>query len=388
MSKFCLDVETVVENRYSQGAKKRENSLCCPINYHPDLLKIIPKEILERDYGCGDPSRFLQEGETVLDLGCGGGKICYIASQIVGKKGKVIGVDINDDMLALARKYQKSIAVQLGYSNVTFFKGKICDLSLNYDLLGKWLQSHPMQDENGYISLQKAIERFRLYNPMIRDTSIDAVISNCVLNLVPPQQKQNLFNEIYRVLRKGGRAIISDIVSDEDVPLAMQNNAKLWSGCISGALREDLLLRCFEEAGFYGIQILSRDPNPWKTIRGIEFRSITVEAFKGKEGECWERNQAVIYKGPFRKVVDDDGHTLVRGKRMAVCEKTYQIYQSEPYKKHFYPVPPRRSISLSKAKPFNCTRETLRHPKETKGLRVLKMGLATVVVNFFHFLVE
>jgi len=148
----------------------------------------------------------------------------------------------------------------------------------------------------------------------------------------------------------------------------MQNDAKLWSGCISGALREDLFLRTFEEAGFYGTRILTREKQPWQTVRGIEFRSLTVDAYKGKQGACWERNQAVIYKGPFREVVDDDGHILLRGERMAVCDKTYHIYMSGPYRDHFYPVPPRKDVPLSKAKPFACNQSELRHPRETKGL--------------------
>ena len=99
------NIEQAVRERYAQGAKVREEALCCPTNYDPKYLKVIPQEILEKDYGCGDPSRFLKEGDTVLDLGSGGGKICYIASQVVGAQGKVIGVDFNPTMLELARKY-------------------------------------------------------------------------------------------------------------------------------------------------------------------------------------------------------------------------------------------------------------------------------------------
>src|SRR6266487_3949669 len=98
--------EIIVRERYAASAKSQEAELCCPVNYESEYLKIIPSEIIERDYGCGDPSRYVREGETVLDLGSGGGKICYIAAQVVGPKGRVIGVDMNDDMLALARKYQ------------------------------------------------------------------------------------------------------------------------------------------------------------------------------------------------------------------------------------------------------------------------------------------
>jgi hypothetical protein len=95
---------------------------------------------------------------------------------------------------------------------------------------------------------------------------------------------------------------------------------------------------------------------------------VTVEAFKGKQGACWERNQAVIYKGPFKKVLDDDGHALERGKRHAVCDKTYNLFRSEPYADHFELVPPRAEVPPEKASPFTCEASCERHPRETKGL--------------------
>ena len=135
---------------------------------------------------------------------------------------------------------------------------------------------------------------------------MDVVVSDCVLNLVRPQDKASLFREIHRVLKRGGRAVISDIVSDEDVPERLQHDPELWAGCISGAMREDRFSQAFEEAGLYGVTFVERPAEPWRTVEGIEFRSITVIAYKGKEGPCWDRKQAVVYKGPFREVRDDD----------------------------------------------------------------------------------
>lgn len=103
-------------------------------------------------------------------------------------------------------------------------------------------------------------------------------------------------------------------------------------------------------------------------VEGIEFRSVTVVAYKGKQGECWERNQAVIYKGPWKKVIDDDGHVLERGARMAVCDKTFQIYNREPYASQIIAVEPIENIDLDKAVEFDCRRTAKRHPRETKGL--------------------
>jgi arsenite methyltransferase len=176
-----------------------------------------------------------------------------------------------------------------------------------------------------------------------------------------------LFREILRVLRKGGRAVISDIVSDEEVPEELQHDTELWSGCISGALTEEGFLKAFDKAGFYGIRILKRDEKPWQTLQGIEFRSVTVEAFKGKQGPCFECNQAVIYRGPFKEVLDDDNHRMERGLRYAVCDKTYNLYKKEPYRGFFEFVEPVNAIPLDKAQRFDCSRTSLRHPKETKG---------------------
>ena len=172
------------------------------------------------------------------------------------------------------------------------------------------------------------------------------------------------------MLRRSGSAVISDIVCDEDPTPSILADPALWGGCIAGAFREDRFLEMFEQAGFYGIKILSRQAEPWQVIQGIEFRSITVRAFKGKEGPCLERNQAVTYKGPWKVVRDDDGHTLYRGQRMAVCDKTFSILSnsSGPYSKDIIAVPPYEEISLDQASPFDCKRTGARHPKETKGL--------------------
>jgi SAM-dependent methyltransferase len=202
---------------------------------------------------------------------------------------------------------------------------------------------------------------------MIADDSVDCVVSNCVLNLVRPQDRIQLFDEIYRVLKRGGRAAISDIVSDEDVPERLRQDPTLWSGCISGAFREDLFLQAFADAGFHGIEIAARQSAPWRTVEGIEFRSVTVIAYKGKEGPCLERNQALIYRGPFKKVEDDDGHVFVRGERMAVCDKTFHLLQREPYEGQFEPVEPREEVPIEAARPFDCRRSVRRHPRETKG---------------------
>jgi len=362
-----IDAERAVRERYSAAAGERIDALCCPVDYDPRYLEAIPAEIIERDYGCGDPSKHLRPGEVVLDLGSGGGKICFIAAQVVGPDGRVIGVDVNAEMLALSESYRAQVAERIGYSNVTFVKGRIQDLALDLAALDASLAEHPPTCTAELDLLQTRIAEQRRSAPLIPDASVDVVVSNCVLNLVASADKSLLFDQIYRVLRRGGRAVISDIVCDEDVPAELQADPELWSGCISGAFREDALLEAFERAGFHGIRLLGRDEKPWRVVDGIEFRSVTVEAFKGKEGPGLERNQAVIYRGPWRSVTDDDGHTLYRGRRMAVSDKTFGIYAREPYAGEIIALPPREGVADDAAAAFDRSRDAVRSPRETKG---------------------
>jgi len=362
-----MNVERAVRNRYSGAAQMRVDALCCPVEYDKEYLKVIPAEVIERDYGCGDPSRYLRPGETVLDLGSGTGKICFIAAQVVGPTGRVIGVDMNDDMLAIARKHRRAVGDAIGFHNVEFRKGRIQDLALDLEKLDADLRARPITGAEAYLAADARAEELRVTQPLIATETVDVVVSNCVLNLVDQCAKKQLFSEIFRVLRKGGRAVISDIVSDEPVPEELQNDPELWSGCISGALTEGAFLQAFVEAGFYGVSIVRFDSQPWRTVQGIEFRSVTVEAFKGRQGPCFERNQAVIYKGPFKEVLDDDDHRIERGERYAVCDKTYELFSKPPYRDFFEFVDPRTEVPTEKAEPFDCSRPSLRHPKETKG---------------------
>jgi ubiquinone/menaquinone biosynthesis C-methylase UbiE len=362
------DLEEAVLQRYREAARKAEVGLCALVTYDRRLLELIPDEILQKDYGCGDPSRHVREGETVLDLGSGSGKACYIMAQIVGPKGRVIGIDFNEEMLALARKYQDLTGEKLGYCNVEFRRGRIQNLRLNLDLVEQYLAQTPIRSLSDLHKLQQFEEKIAHEEPLIADDSIDVIVSNCVLNLVRPEDKRQLFAEMYRVLKKGGRVAISDIVSDEPVPEHLRKDPELWSGCVSGAFQEEEFLGAFEEAKFFGIHIEEMRSEPYRTIEGIEFRSITITAYKGKEGPCIERNQAVIYRGPWKQVVDDDNHVLPRAVRIAVCDKTYQIYSKPPYQDQFILIPPREEIPLEKAGVFDCSRDHKRHPRETKEM--------------------
>src|ERR1044072_7172278 len=171
-----INAESEVRKRSAAGAAAAEARLCCPVDYNTEYLKVIPKEVIERDYGCGDPSKYLREGETVLDLGSGTGKICFIASQVVGPTGKVIGVDMTDEMLAVARRNAPIVAARIGYGDVEFRKGLIQDLALDLDLPGRWLGERPVTDTATYLNLKSEIENLKFTRPLIANDSIDVVV--------------------------------------------------------------------------------------------------------------------------------------------------------------------------------------------------------------------
>jgi len=359
-----MDIHTSVLERYSEGAKQREAALCCPVNYDQNLLALLPQEIIDKDYGCGDPSRYVREGDVVLDLGSGAGKICYMAAQLVGEKGRVIGVDMNDDMLALARKYQSEVAQKLGGERVNFVKGKIEDLALDVDAVERYLEVNPGRTADDLARLQAWQSVQRAKRPLIADASVDLVISNCVLNLVDEGRKHQLVREIFRVLKPNGRVAISDIVSDETIPAHLKNDPILWSGCISGAFQEQEFLRSFQEAGFLAVSYDKWDAEPWQVVEGIEFRSVTLTAVKGAGIACLDYGHAVIYRGPFSSVSDDEEHVYPRGERIAVCERTFKLLTEGPYKESFIGIAPNQTRDpVSWCAPAG----TLRPAAETKG---------------------
>lgn len=336
-----MDVKTSVLDRYSEGAKEQQADLCCPVSYNTDLLKILPEEILERDYGCGDPSSYVRKGDTVLDLGSGGGKICYIAAQLVGDTGHVIGLDMNNDMLNLAIKHQADMAEKIGGDRVTFHYGHIQDLALDLYAAEEYLKTNPIltkEDLEKFDTWQREQKRSK---PLIADNSIDLIVSNCVLNLVDDTQKSQLITEIFRVLKSGGRVAISDIISDEYVSAEMKADPKLWSGCISGVFQEKEFLQKFIDAGFYAVSYDKWDQSPWKVINNIEFRSVTLAAIKPEQVTELDQGHTVIYKGPFASVTDDKGYEFDRGDRIAVSNIHYNALLASAYSNDFVFIEPK-----------------------------------------------
>ena len=357
-------VEINVSERYAAGAQQREEALCCPVDYDPRLLKILPTEIIERDYGCGDPSRYVREGDTVLDLGSGGGKICYMAAQLVGETGQVIGVDMTDEMLELARKFQPEMAAKIGSDRVDFRKGYIQDLALNVDAMNDYLAANPVTDNGSLQALDAWKKQQRKESPLVASASVDLVISNCVLNLVAETDRKQMIDEIFRVLKPGGRVAISDIVCDEVVPQHLKDDETLWSGCISGAFQERGFMDAFLAAGFVAVAYDKWDEQPWQEVEGIEFRSVTLVAVKPERSGLVDAGHAVLYKGPYAQVHDDLGNYYPRGERIAVSKRTFELIASGPYQADFIAIAPVEPVEQGC---FCLPAGTLRPAAESKG---------------------
>jgi radical SAM protein with 4Fe4S-binding SPASM domain len=304
---FDLDASrAVVREFYGQAAEAPQTELCCPTSYNPELIAHIPQEVLDRFYGCGSPMELgeVSEGETVIDLGSGGGIDCFIAARLVGASGRVIGVDMTDQMLKIARENQVIVAERLGYDVVEFRKG--------------FLEELPVEAR-----------------------SVDLITSNCVINLSP--DKKQVFREMWRVLTDHGRLVVSDIVTEEPVPPHLQANARLWGECLSGALTEDEFLSFLEQAGFYGLSVLRK--TYWKEVEGYRFFSVTVRGYKyEKKAGCVFIGQTAIYRGPFKSIIDEEGHLFPRNEAIEVCTDTAAKLLQPPYQGLFTVTDPTREI--------------------------------------------
>jgi len=217
------EIKEFVKNWYSQVARGES---CCPtadisslkkIGYSEDKIQNLPTTVTGASCGCGNPVGLadLKEGETVLDLGAGGGIDCFLAAEKVGPKGKVIGVDLSEEMIKLARENVEKMNVK----NVEFRLGD--------------MESLPVEDE-----------------------TVDVIISNCVINLAPDKQK--VFNEAYRALKPGGRIMISDIVTEKQLPKWLQKSLEAHAACVGGALKEKDYIEKIKQAGFKNIEVVSK----------------------------------------------------------------------------------------------------------------------------------
>ncbi len=261
---------SVVKSFYSQAVGDQKEDILNPVCYDESILNHVPEEFRFRGYGCGSPvmDAGIQEGECVVDLGCGTGVECFIASRITGETGRVIGVDMLDPMLELANKAHRHVADNLGYDNLEFRKG--------------YLENLPVDDN-----------------------SADVVISNCVMNL--SVHKRRAFSEILRILRPGGRLVISDVVCETEPDPAIRNDENLRGECIAGALTQEHLISLLHETGFIAPLLIKRFP--YREVQGHPFYSLTFSAVKPK----FTAKVPVIYRGPLPYIVTHDGETLFAG---------------------------------------------------------------------------
>ncbi len=308
-----------VQNYYGQVLKSNEDlktSACCTLDAMPTFLRLLlvdlHPEVVARFYGCGSPLPPALEDCTVLDLGCGSGRDCYLLSRLVGENGKVFGVDMTDEQLTVARSHLDWHSKRYGYSrsNVEFLSGQIEDLN----------------------------------NAGIADNSIDVVVSNCVVNLSPDKQK--VFAEILRVLKPGGELYFSDVYADRRIPQTLKFDPVLLGECLSGALYWEDFRRIMHGLGCPDVRTVKQnpitlnDPEVVDKIGMVNFRSVTVRAFKMPlEDRCEDFGQIAIYKGTIPQhphAFDlDDHHHLETGRPLRVCGNTADMLGGSRYAGHF-----------------------------------------------------
>ncbi|GAB4255225.1 MAG: methyltransferase domain-containing protein [Methylomicrobium sp.] len=308
-----------IKNYYGKvlsSSKDLKTSACCTIEAFPRhlrrLLDDVHPEVIERFYGCGSPLPPVLEGCTVLDLGCGSGRDAYLLSRLVGESGRVIGVDMTEEQLAIARSHLDWHAERYGYqrSNVEFLQGYIEDLAA----LG------------------------------IADASVDVVVSNCVVNLSP--DKRRVLAEIFRVLKPGGELYFSDVYADRRIPEPLKFEPVLLGECLAGAFYWEDFRRVLSELGCPDVRVVSEtpvvidDPDIDAKIGMIGFRSVTVRAFKMPlEDRCEDFGQIAIYRGSISEHPHyfdlDDHHRFETGKPLRICGNTADMLGGSRYARHF-----------------------------------------------------
>ena len=282
------DGHALARDFYVRAAEDPNTEILNPVQYDEDELSFIPEEARVRSYGCGSPvgDADLSPGQTLLDLGCGAGIECFIASEKVGRSGQVIGVDMLPQMLQRAECAARKVARELGYGNVDFEQGT-------------------------------------LENLPIAESSVDVVVSNCVINLC--EHKRQVLQEIYRVLKPGGRLVISDIASETDIPIDIQYNERLRGECLGGAFRQDRLFELLSDVNFRQATVLKRFP--YREVRGHQFYSITYSAVKPVASEVCN----VLYRGPFAAAITEDGRVVSRGETVTLPWTNGRVPQGEVF---------------------------------------------------------
>lgn len=293
-----------------------KTSACCVEETIPDhikpLLAKVHDEVMQKFYGCGSPLPEELEGKTVLDLGSGSGRDCYVLSQLVGENGRVIGVDMTDEQLGVANRHVEYHREKFGYakSNVEFRKAYIEDLK----------------------------------SADIADNSVDVIVSNCVLNL--SLDKPALFKEIFRVLKPGGELYFSDVFTGQRVPEELKNDPVLLGECLSGAMYLEDFRRQLAELGVNEYRVMAKrdlaltDSEVFEKIGMIDFYSMTIRAFKlDFEDRCEDYGQVAYYKGSIGEnphfYTLDNQHTFKKGQPLPICGNTAEVLTRTRFAKFF-----------------------------------------------------
>jgi ubiquinone/menaquinone biosynthesis C-methylase UbiE len=309
-----------VRKKYTDAINNGENvimesqvaAMCCSEVYDQDLINNVPASVVKANFGCGNPTKYIRTGDVVLDLGCGAGLNCYIAAQIVGSSGKVIGIDVNESMLELARNAYDEFKNFSHASPIQFSLGSAHDLALDLEQANWFLKQNP---PSNVIDIQKYLDftnNSRSENPLIPNESVDVVISNCVINLLSDSDKPQIFKEIFRVLKPGGRFAISDNVSNIPVPYDLKSDTLLWSACYAGVLQEQAFYQNLEKSGFVALTLEVRNVDTSKIIDDLKFYSITITGEKPLINCCY-KSPTVIYRGPSKGLIGDSGKLYKRG---------------------------------------------------------------------------
>ncbi len=309
-----------VKQYYGEELEKSEDlktNACCTLTEPPAHIKAalsnIHDEVMAKYYGCGLTIPDHLEGLRILDLGSGSGRDVYLAAQLVGEHGEVVGVDMTDAQLDVANRHIDYHTDKFGYqtSNVQFIKGNIDDLSA--------------------LGLEKG--------------SFDIIISNCVINLV--EDKDKVIKDAYDLLKPGGEMYFSDVYSDRRISQDLRDDKVLWGECLSGALYWNDFLRTARNAGFTDPRSIESKPitvenSELEALLGdIQFYSVTYRLWKidGLESDCEDYGQAVSYKGGIPNIGTtlslDDHHQFAQGKVMSVCGNTYKMLHDTRYKDYF-----------------------------------------------------
>jgi SAM-dependent methyltransferase len=312
-----IDISESVRQYYGevlQTSSDLKTSACCSIDAMPNYLKALlaglHPEVLARFYGCGSPLPPALTGKTVLDLGCGSGRDCYLLSKLVGPKGRVLGVDMTPEQLEVAVRHQAWHAERFGFANVEFLQGHIENLAA----IG------------------------------IADNSVDVVVSNCVINLSP--EKPKVLAEIFRVLKPGGELYFSDVFADRRIPAALRQDPVLLGECLGGALYWEDFRRILDTLGCPDVRVVNQnaisldDPEVMAKIGMVNFRSITVRAFKlPLEDRCEDFGQVASYLGTIAEhphaFALDDHHLFETLRPMRVCGNTADMLNGSRYAEHF-----------------------------------------------------